>query len=311
MFQIKGYIMKNFKSSKRNPPMKKMLVILFSAAAFLLQAEVKICAHCGKGARYMRYSAENMHFCSEKCAKAKFSCAGCSELLRGRYMIATGLNGESRRYCSRCSQHKKCFSCQFPTPTGKFYRDGRVQCLNCSRQALNPQQAAELLQQLRHELAEMHKFDPLHKITLRLVDHSTLKKIANSPNVMGCMKVLVTTKETGRVRRKKINKEWQCTLYLLNDLPPAAAAKVIIHELTHDYLYHHAGAGKDPVITEGICEAVSGQWLLRRKYKGYFEAMKKNPDPVYGTGFRKLYPQLERYGLEGLTERYRSMFTPF
>ena len=290
--------------------MKIMTVLLFFLA-FSLAAEVKICAHCGKGSRYMRYSAENRHFCSKKCAEAKFSCANCGQLPQGRYMIITGINGESRRYCGKCSQYKKCFSCHFPAPTGRFYRDGRTQCLNCSRKALTPQQTAELLTQLRHELAEMHRFDPYHRITLRLVDHNTLKKIANSPDVMGCMKVFVTTTETTQRRQKKIRKEWKCTLYLLNDLPEIVAAKVLTHELTHDYLYHHAGSGKDPVVTEGICEAVSGQWLLRRKFKGYFEAMKKNPDPVYGAGFRKFYPQLERYGIKGITERYRSMFKPF
>ena len=72
-----------------------------------------------------------------------------------------------------------------------------------------------------------------------------------------------------------------------------------------------ARAGKNAKITEGICEAVSGQWLLLKKHKGAFETLKKNPDPIYGAGFREMYPQLERYGVRGIIERYRSCFTPF
>jgi hypothetical protein len=124
------------------------------------------------------------------------------------------------------------------------------------------------------------------------------------------MKVLVTTREERKGLKKRISKEWQCTLYMLDNLPRTVAAKVIVHELTHDHLYHHAGSGKNPKITEGICEAVSGQWLLLNKHKGFFNAMQKNPDPVYGAGFRMMFPQLERYGMQGVIERYRSFFTP-
>ena len=100
-------------------------------------------------------------------------------------------------------------------------------------------------------------------------------------------------------------------MYILDNLPPVAAAKVMTHELTHDYLYHHAGAGQNEKITEGICEAVSAEWLLLQKHNGVVEAMKKNPDPVYGAGFRLIFPQLKRYGFKGMLERYRSSFTPF
>ena len=291
--------------------MKKLLFLLFCAASFTLQAEVKICAHCGKGSRRMRYSAENRYFCSQRCAQAKFSCYICRRIPSGRYMIFMGITGESRRYCGSCSQNPKCFSCFYPAARWKMLKDGRTQCLDCSRTALAYPQALQLLQQLRLDLAEMHDFDPHHRITLRLVSKNALRKITSDPRALGCMKVLVTTREERKGLKKKVSKEWQCTLYMLDNLPRTAAAKVMTHELTHDYLYHHAGSGKNPKITEGICEAVSGQWLLLKKHKGFFEAMQKNPDPVYGAGFREIYPQLERCELKELIRRYRREFTPF
>ena len=289
----------------------KLLFFLLFSFSFSLHAGIKICATCGKGTRNMRYSAEKRHYCSEKCAKAQFSCTLCGKLPRGQYMVITGINGEDRRFCAPCSRQKKCFSCFFPSLPVKLLSDGRVQCMNCSRQALSAEEMKKLMQQLRYDLAEMYGHDPRHRIVLRQVSRNALRKIANSNDVMGCMKVYVTTKKRTSRFRKEEKKIWECTLYILDNLPPVAAAKVITHELTHDYLYHHAGAGKNPKITEGICEAVSGEWLLSRNHKGYFEAMKKNPDPVYGAGFREILPQLKRYGLKKVTERYRSMFKPF
>ena len=291
--------------------MKQLFILLFLGTAFILQAEIKICAHCGKGSRYMRYSAENRHFCSDKCARAKFSCSNCGIIPKGRYMIVMGMNGVNKRFCSRCSKLEKCFSCFFPSAGGKHFSDGRFQCLQCSRTSLNSVQMQTLLRQLRNTLSAVYGYDARHRITLRLVNRNTLQKIAGAANLMGCMKTQVTTKERFDGFSKQVKKEWQCVLYILDSLPRTAAAKVMVHELTHDYLYHHAGAGKNPRITEGICEAVSGSWLYQNGYKGYFDAMQKNPDPVYGAGFRLIFPQLRRYGLQGVLERYRSNFTPF
>ena len=315
MFPTKGYIKSEkvicIKNESEKISMKKALLFLTVLASFMLQAEVKICAHCGKGSRYMRYSAENRHFCSDRCAKAKFSCFSCGNIPSGRYMIIMGTTGESRRYCNACSQYPKCFSCLYPAGRRKTLYDGRVQCFNCSSKVLSHADMQTLLSQLRYDLQEMHNFDPRHRIVMRLVSKNALRKVSGDPNAMGCMKVLVTTKEKFKGRKKQVSKEWNCTLYLMDNLPRTIAAKVIVHELTHDHIFHHAGSGKNPRVTEGICEAVSGQWLLLNKHKGFFEALKKNPDPVYGAGFREMYPQLERYGMRGILERYRSMFTAF
>ena len=289
----------------------KLLTFIFFFLALTLGAEVKICAHCGKGARHMRYSVENRHFCSDKCARAKFSCTLCGQIPKGRYMIFMGINGESRRYCGECSKFKKCFSCFLPAKAVRNFNDGRAQCMPCSRAALSPEATKELLRQLRSDLEKMYGYDTRHPIILRQVSKTALRKIANSDDAMGCMKVLVTTETRTSRFKKEERKKWQCTMYILDNLPPVAAAKVMTHELTHDYLYHHAGAGQNAKITEGICEAVSAKWLLSRKLNGVVEAMKKNPDPVYGTGFREAFPQLERYGIKGLLARYRTMFKPF
>ena len=291
--------------------MKKVLLLLFLFAVTLLHAEIKICSHCGQGIKTHCYTAENKYFCSKKCLGAKFSCSSCGTLPRGRYMISMATDGTNHRFCESCSKQKRCFSCTLPATNGRILSDDRFQCNRCSARRLTPQQTRQLLTELRATLHEMYGFEATHKIVLRLISQKAMEKISNDTRSLGCMKVDINKKTFTQGRKERTEIKWTCTLYLLTDLPDIIAAKVMAHELTHDYLYHHAGRGNDPKVTEGICEAVSGAFLESRKFNGYLEAMKKNPDPVYGAGFRLIFPQLKRYGFKGMLERYRSTFTPF
>ena len=85
----------------------------------------------------------------------------------------------------------------------------------------------------------------------------------------------------------------------------------MVHELTHDYLFHHLGQPLNSTVNEGICEAVSGAWLLKHGHKPQFEAIKKNPLTEYSGGFLKIYPQLKRYGFKRMLEMNKSSFKQF
>ena len=117
----------NQNCKRRNCFMKIMLLLSALCLCFTLRAEVKICAHCGKGSKRMLYSAENKFFCSRQCAKAKFSCSHCGQIPKGRYMMILGTTGQYKRFCNSCSQMKKCFSCHFPISLlGRRYTSVRV-----------------------------------------------------------------------------------------------------------------------------------------------------------------------------------------
>ncbi len=291
--------------------MKNLLVLLLLLVCALLHAEVKICAHCGKGARHLPYTAENRSFCSRGCLAAKFSCSACGELPQGRYMLSTASDGTTHRFCSRCSKYPRCFSCMLPALNRRTLEDGRNQCRSCYRAVLPADKYQQLMEELRRDLKQLYGFDTGHKIILRQVSKKALEQISKDPASLGCMKVDVNKITYTKGRQQRTEVKWKCTLYILSDLPVVSAAKIMAHELTHDYLYHHAGRGSDPKITEGICEAVSAAYLTSKRYTSYVAAMEKNPDPVYGTGFRLIFPQLKNYGLKSVVERYRSNFTPF
>ena len=97
----------------------------------------------------------------------------------------------------------------------------------CSRKVFSFEETEKLLRQIRSDLKKMYGYDTQHRITLRLVNKNALTKITRSDSVMGCMKTLVNTETRVRGFKKTVEKKWQCTLYLLDHLPAAAAAKVI------------------------------------------------------------------------------------
>ena len=178
------------------------------------------------------------------------------------------------------------------------------------------------MQKLRQELAQTYGYEPTHKITLRLVDKETMTKRTGSPLVQGCMlynrNSTVITKPSPAIsiisKRKTVQEvkiQHQCTIYLRNTLTIDDLSHVLVHELTHDYLFHHIGEPTDPLVNEGICEAVSGAWLLKHGFKQQFEAKKENPLTEYGGGFRKMYPQLKRYGFKMMLEKNKHHFKPF
>ena len=291
--------------------MKNLLVLLFLTLGSVLCAQIKICAHCGQSSRNLPYTAENKSFCSQKCLAAKCSCSICRELPKGRYMIRMASDGTMHRFCGKCGSLPICFSCMLPAANRRVLDDGRNQCRRCSSTVLSFQQYQQLLEEVRRDLKRLYGFDTDHKIILRQVSQKALARISQDPQALGCMKADVNKTVYQKGKRKRTEVKWKCTLYILSDLPAVTAAKIMAHELTHDYLYHHAGRGRDPQITEGICEAVSGAYLESKKYTTYLNGMQKNPDPVYGTGFRLIFPQLKSYGLKSVVERYRSNFTPF
>lgn len=291
--------------------MKKILTITLMFLALLIHAEIKICGSCGKRGKRMPFTAQSSFFCSRKCLSVKISCSNCGRLPKGQYIVATAVDGTQHPYCQSCGSKTRCLTCALPTEKGKFFEGGDVQCFSCSQKVLPHSQVQRLFRELRNELAQKYGYDAKHPITLRLVSKKALEKVSGNSQALGCMRVNVTEKVYTKKRKRRKVVKWQCTLYLLNCMPPVTAAKVLVHELTHDYLNHHAGRGSDPRITEGICDAMSAAWLLSHNFPGYVDAMQKNPDPIYGAGFRLIFPQLQRYGLQGVVQRNRSNFNAF
>ena len=81
---------------------------------------------------------------------------------------------------------------------------------------------------------------------------------------------------------------------------------VLAHELGHAWVFQKGIEGLSPMEEEGFCELCSHQWLAgstdpRAAYLR--ERIAKNPDPVYGHGFRTMQARAGAEGIRGLAQR--------
>ncbi|MBR2374196.1 MAG: protein DA1 [Lentisphaeria bacterium] len=184
-------------------------------------------------------------------------------------------------------------------------------CHACAKNIITPASASKIMYKVRKDLAEMFGFDTKHRISLKIVNRNTLTKESGMATSLGCMKYRFQKIVRWKGKSRKIRYKHTCQIFLLDTLNINNAGGVLAHELTHDYLFHHMGKPVDSQVSEGICEAVAGAWLLQNGYEKQFRIKKQNPDPVYGAGFRLIYPQLERLGFKKMLEQNRSGFKRF
>ena len=168
------------------------------------------------------------------------------------------------------------------------------------------------MRKIRQELKKAYGYDTAHHISLKLIDYKSMTKLRDCYTV-GLMKYNLERNETGKKNKdSKKAPKWRmkCEIYLLDTLTIERAGQVLAHELTHDYLFHHLGRTNNQAVCEGICEAIAAEWLLSQGKVADYEAKKQNPDPIYGEGFRLIYPQLKRRGFKKMLEENRHYFKP-
>ena len=304
--------------------MKKILLLLTLFQLLTLGAALPRCASCGKKCQRYLKTQDNI-YCSDVCLPQEYKCSLCKQPFNSKNYIFTDLHGNTFRYCEICFSRPKCASCGNPLKTvsrGPDLPAKETFCKSCSAEMITYPKALKLMRQLRLELSRTYGYDASHPISLHIIDKKTMTGKTGSPYSRGYMhygrKTTTVTKtrpglRLGKKRQttKEVTVEHCCNIYLLNTLSGSKIQAVLVHELTHDYIFHHLGQPVDTMINEGICEAVSGAWLLKHGHKKQFDAIKKNPLTEYSGGFRKVYPQLERYGFKRMLEMNKSSFKQF
>jgi hypothetical protein len=88
------------------------------------------------------------------------------------------------------------------------------------------------------------------------------------------------------------------TVYVYMELSRVAFAQVLAHEVLHIYQYrNHISPPK--AICEGFCNL--GSYIVLKQInnaeaKAAIESLKRNPDPIYGEGFRHMLSIFEAGG---------------
>lgn len=74
----------------------------------------------------------------------------------------------------------------------------------------------------------------------------------------------------------------------------------LAHEIGHAWLAQRGAPDLPPPLEEGVCELFAGAWLKRRS-SGFAAALRdstlKNPDPVYGAGYRMVRDSVVSHGI--------------
>lgn len=282
-------------------------------------ATAPTCAKCRKPCVQGAYTFMKKLYCSKECLNAVSKCANCSRPTPRQIRIITTPDGKKKFFCPACANNPKCYYCAFPYKTSVL-PDQRHICADCRKTVISsPAVIQQKLKSIRYKLHRMYGFDPNHHIELIVLDLPQLAKESSgiyqmeNGNRMALMRFeyVINEKRDFLGRKTKTLGRTKCRMFVLNHTPSDLLEDALAHELTHDYLRHHAGQCNDLSVEEGFAEAVAAEYnkSLNRKY---INVRKQNtPDLVYGDGYRKMSKMLQQQGFRKTLNFIKSKSKPY
>ncbi len=161
--------------------------------------------------------------------------------------------------------------------------DGRSRCARCSKWAVDHQSDVGAVVRLVRPL--------MHSYGLRLPNQVRVELVGPGELYAGAGEFLhgVTVVEQGRLGGASRVRG----IKVVSGMPATQFGHVISHEMGHGWLARCPGRHSRPAKEEeGICELIGSWWLRHRGGRlaaHYLDRMMRNPDPVYGDGYRSAY----------------------
>jgi hypothetical protein len=165
---------------------------------------------------------------------------------------------------------------------------------------MNLKDALPLIEEVRRIMKEKLYFATEHDIGYALLDSKKLDEL--SPNQqrgleMGLFQyveeiektILTKTNMFGEVKKtesEKVDKSYK--IYLIYAMSRRKFIEVTAHELGHDWMQEYYPKINDLKIKEGWAEYVASKVNEEFGNKTMNLRMEKNPDPVYGEGYRMI-----------------------
>ncbi|PKL83829.1 MAG: hypothetical protein CVV24_02870 [Ignavibacteriae bacterium HGW-Ignavibacteriae-3] len=298
------------KLNQKNNPMafkNVLLIFLFLSVAYLnisaQEGSTGIqglrCAYCGKiiSGEFIIFENKKYHeSCCENYVIPK--CAICDKPLRGTYNIDTYGNKFHKEHSSELAKCEICsrLICQQLTGGGKKYNDGRNICNVCFRLAVFEQyKFKQLLSSVSSRLASFGIYLDMKKVSISGVDKIFLMNKFKGSGDLGQGYCDSQTK-TQYENNKLINTSTFHMIYVLNGVPEIVVASTIAHELMHAWIVENAKENHSEEIIEGSCNYVSYLYLKSindPSRNDQIKNLEKNPDPVYGDGFKLVRAKFE------------------
>jgi len=225
------------------------------------------------------------------------NCTICLQPLQGEFSVDAWGN---RFHSHHENEGVFCFSCsriisEGVTQGGYIYSDGRHLCSLCQTSVVKEDSVIQnSYRSVLNQLESVGIQNIPRDLSIELVGLDQLNK--NSGNLAHAKLKGFTKMEL--LNTSKNNQAYTYQMFLLNGLPKIEFEAVLAHELLHVWL-HEQKAVLSLEKTEGFCNLGS---LLIYENDGtqfsmiHLQAMEKEPNPIYGVGYRFMNSRLNELG---------------
>ena len=186
-----------------------------------------------------------------------------------------------------------------------------IRCLICRASAIETiDQARPLFSRLIQWVNSQGLiYSNLH-LSLELVDRQKLGRlITGRPGTAGIHSQGVTLSTThtlnGKVTRTEVN-----GIAVLEGMPSITFQGVTVHELGHVWLIVHNIKDLPMWAEEGFCELLAHRYFTQlntEESRYHAQGIEKNPDSVYGSGFRRVHSIADPMGFQRFIETFQKM----
>jgi hypothetical protein len=207
-----------------------------------------------------------------------------------------------RQQFPACSFCHRLIPPQEQTPGWQAY--GSQRCAACRATAIETAtQARPVYEQLKRWLSQQgFRFQQL-PLRLELWERGRIDQALATRSVNHTLGITLSRQEV--LNHRVISQKIEGVAVVLG-MPATLFSGVVIHELGHAWLIVHEIRSLPLPLEEGFCQLLSFRYyqgLPTPEARYHSTALARDPDPVYGDGFRHVFALSERLGFEGLIEQ--------
>jgi Protein DA1/LIM domain len=261
-----------------------------------------LCASCARpivGASFHTHEGAPYHIaCYER--EIAPHCVYCGRALIGDFLV----DQWGQQFCSEHQgQYPRCAFC------GRLVPDGRpvpgieqVRCPVCSVSAVEEKEAAKPIysEVIRWVGSQGLRYNSL-PLSLEICGAETLARHFQSHTQSHSLGATMTTtysRQDGQLLRIEVK-----GIAVLLGLPEMLFRGVTVHELGHVWLVVQGIRDLPSWAEEGFCELLSYRYYREQNTPEsayHAQSIERNPDPIYGDGFRRMRLLADKYGFSRL-----------